>query len=314
MNLYYFGTALSLSALYMIAGCGSLFAIKSGEFNMGGEGQIYAGGFICAIFLNFAGKINLPAVFAVFLAIVAAFLISGFLAFLSSILKNYKNASPLFTTFIISASIIPLIDGLIAGPFRTNEGNLLSTAFINQNYRFFSILPPSSCNASLFFAVFLCIALYFFFDRSSFGRKITIFGISPEFSKYSGYNNFLMRNFSLFISGGLHGICGAVAVLGTYFTCHSGFYSGMGWNALSASLIAGLNPVLLIPSSVVLAFIVTYADKFALFNNLGFDISSLIQGIILFMIGFCLKGSVFADFAKEIKTSSLKKRSQEAQK
>lgn len=314
MNLYYFGTALSLSALYMIAGCGSLFAIKSGEFNMGGEGQIYAGGFICAIFLDFAGKINLPSFLSIFLAMTAAFLIPAFLAFLSSILKNYKNASPLFTSFIISATIIPLIDGLIAGPFRTTEGNLLSTAFINQDYRFVSILPPSSCNPSLFFAVFLCIALYFFFDRTSSGRKITIFGISPEFSKYSGYNNFMMRNFSLFISGGLHGICGATAVIGTYFTCHSGFYSGMGWNALSASLIAGSNSIFLIPSSIVLAFIVTYTDKFALFNNLGFDISSLIQGIILFMIGFCLKGSVFADFVQNFRTSGFKKRNVGGQK
>ena len=51
MNLYYLGSALNLSGLYMIAGSGALISIKSGDFNLGGEGQIYLGGFVSAVLL-----------------------------------------------------------------------------------------------------------------------------------------------------------------------------------------------------------------------------------------------------------------------
>ena len=91
---------------------------------------------------------------------------------------------------------------------------------------------------------------------------------------------------SALLSGALHGLTGAAAILGTYFTCHQGFYSGMGWNAFSAALIASANPLALIPSSLLMGFMTTYANRYALFHNFGFDISSLIQAIILLIIAF----------------------------
>jgi hypothetical protein len=35
-----------------------------------------------------------------------------------------------------------------------------------------------------------------------------------------------------------------------------------------------------------MGFITTYSNKFALYHNFGFDISSLIQAVILFLISF----------------------------
>ena len=71
---------------------------------------------------------------------------------------------------------------------------------------------------------------------------------------------------------------------GTYFTCHSGFYSGMGWNALSVAMIARTRPLLIIPVSVLISALMTYSGRFALYSNLDFDVNALIQALILFMI------------------------------
>lgn len=282
MNLYYFGSAFNLASLYMLAGLGACVAIKSGEFNLGGEGQIYAGGFVAAVVL--VKLQSLPGVAAVPLAFLCAFLISAFIALISALLKQYKNADFLFTSFIASSAVIPIIDGFVAGPFRGKTGNLLATPFIADKFQFNSILPPSTCNLSFPVSIILCVLGFLFLYRTSYGRKICIFGVSKEFALYSGYNQMEITYGAAILSGGLHGICGAAAICGTYYTCHSGFYAGMGWNALSAALIAFANPLLLLPSSVVLAFIITYANKFGLYHNFGFDISSIIQAAILFLI------------------------------
>lgn len=283
MNVYYLGSALNLSSLYMLAGSGALISIKSGDFNLGGEGQIYLGGFISAIILANCG---LPAFFAVLLAVAAAFISSALLAALSAVFKIFRNADFLFTSFIASAAIIPFLDGLISGPARSKTDNLLATPFIPDAVRLPSILQPSPLNASFFIALALCIGLWFLINRTAWGRQISVLGISPEFSRFAGFACRKLSLSSALLSGGLHGLAGAAAILGTYFTCHQGFYSGMGWNAFSAALIAGANPLALIPSSFLMGFMTTYANHYALFHNFGFDISSLIQAAILFLIAF----------------------------
>ena len=283
MNIYYTGSALNLSALYMFAGSGALISIKSGDFNLGGEGQIYLGGFVSAVIL--AGT-QLPLSFALPLAVLAAFASSALLAALSALFKIMRNADFLFTSFIASAAIVPFIDGLISGPARSKSDNLLATAFIPEAVRLPSILEPSPLNASFFLAVALCMAVWFLLFRTGWGRRLCILGTSPEFSRFAGFECKKLSLSSAIISGGLHGLTGAAAILGTYFTCHQGFYSGMGWNAFSAALIAGANPLALIPSSLLMGFMTTYANRYALFHNFGFDVSSLIQAVILFLIAF----------------------------
>lgn len=284
MNLYFLGTALNLATLFMIAGAGACVSIKCGEINLGGEGQIYLGGFIAAIVLNNPLICKLPGFLGIIIAFLAAFFFTGILGLVSGVLYQKKDANILFTSFIISVAIIPLIDGLIAGPFRSKTGNLLATQFIMEKFRFPSIMRPSPLNITIFLAVLLCIILAFLFYRTATGRKHRIFGISHNFADYIGYDISTIVYNSTFYSAGYHGLCGAVAVCGTYFTCHSGFYAGLGWNTLTAALIAAGNPLILIFSSIGLAIIVTYSNSFGIFYNTGFDISSIIQAIILFVI------------------------------
>ena len=306
MNVYYLGSALNLSSLYMLAGCGALISIKSGDFNLGGEGQIYLGGFISAIIL---ANCRLPVFFAILFAVAASFICSAVLAAFSAVFKIFRNADFLFTSFISSAAIIPFLDGLIGGPARSKTDNLLATPFIPEAVRLSSILKPSPLNASFIIALIFCIGLWFLLNRTTWGRQICILGISPEFSRYAGFACRKLSMTSAILSGGLHGLAGAAAILGTYFTCHQGFYSGMGWNAFSAALIAGTNPLALIPSSFLMGFMTTYANRYALFHNFGFDISSLIQAVILFMIAFPIldkAGKNIRDFSHNIPRRSSK--------
>lgn len=283
MNVYYLGSALNLSALYMMAGTGALISIKSGDFNLGGEGQIYLGGFVSAVIL---ANTSLPPFAAVLLALTAGIVCSALLAALSAVFKILRNADFLFTSFIASAAIIPFIDGLISGPARSKTDNLLATAFIPEAVRLPSILEPSPLNASFIFAVALCVAAWFLLFRTGWGRQLCILGTSPEFSRFAGFACKKLTLSSALLSGALHGLTGAAAILGTYFTCHQGFYTGMGWNAFSAALIAGANPLALIPSSFLMGFMITNANRYALFHNFGFDMSGLLQAVILFGIAF----------------------------
>ena len=282
--MYYFGLALSLSVIYMIAGLGASFTLKTGQINLAGEGLIYAGGFLCAIILNVFASHNVPAFLAVSISMLVCANIGALLMLFCEFLRKYKKADFLLTTFITSSAIIPLIDGLVSGPFRTKSGNLLATPYIATQYRFTSILKPSPLNCSIFAAILICLTADIFFKKNRFGKMTQIYGISPQFSSYSGFPCGAITFTAAGISGALHSLAGAIAVCGIYFTCHSGFYSGMGWNALSVAMLAKTRPAAIIPFSIFMAALMTYSSRFALYSNLDFDVNSLIQAVILFMI------------------------------
>lgn len=294
INIYFVGTVLNLASIYMIAGLGATISLASGAFNLGGEGQIYAGGFVAAMILSSSWCAKLPVFIGLIIAFAAAFFVSAALTIISGVLLRIRNADFLFTSFIVSAAVIPLIDGLISGPCRSHSDNLLATPFIAEKFRFLHIMPPSSLDISILFAPLLCILYWFIFNRTKNGRKLLIYGISRDFAEYAGINSKRVIHTTSIASGGLHGICGALAICGTYFTCHSGFYMSMGWNAFSTALIARANPLLLIPSSIFLAFITNASDLISMYNNLGFDLSSIIQAVLLFIIAN-LRRPVYVD-------------------
>ena len=282
MTLYEFGNILNFASFYMVAGSGAAISMKAGEFNLGGEGQIYAGGFCAALVL--AKMEGAPAGLAVPLALAAGALVSAILCFLSALLRKYRGASFLLTSFIISSAVIPLINGLIAGPFRGNTGNLLATPFIQKSFRFARLLPPSSLNISFFAGIIICILGWAFLFKTRLGQKTCIFGISREFALYSGFSEKTVTFTSALTGGALHGLCGAFIVGGTYYTCHSGFYAGIGWTGLTAAMIAGANPLFVIPSSIFLGGLTTFINTFTLHHNVGYDLGAIIQAFIMFLV------------------------------
>ena len=279
---YYFGSMLNTASLLMVAGAGAAFSIRGGNMNLGGEGQVYLGGFLAGLILSKSWAI--PA-FAQFTIALLVCLLSGILsAACSALLKEIRDAEVLLTSFLLSAALIPIIDSCITSINGKSGQNLLALPYIKDEFCMKQILSPSSLNISFFIAILICILLWFILEKTSSGQKIAIWGKAPLFALYSGYSSKANSFSTLAVSGALHALTGFFAVCGTYFTCHKGFYVGMGWNALSTALIAASNPLLVIPSSLALAWLYTSADRIGLTQGFTFDISAILQGFILFAI------------------------------
>ncbi|MBP5174826.1 MAG: ABC transporter permease [Treponema sp.] len=281
-STYYFGSMLNTASFLMIAGAGAAFSIRGGNMNLSGEGQVYLGGFIAGLVLSSSWTVPPFIQFCTALLLCVA---SGIVAAsVSALLKEMRNAEVLLTSFLLSAALIPIIDSLITAINGKSGQNLLALPYINEAFCMKAILPPSSLNMSFFIAVFICIILALILEKTSSGRKIAIWGKAPLFAQYSGCSSKANSFFTLAVSGALHALTGFFAVCGTYFTCHKGFYAGMGWNALSTALIARSNPLLVIPVSLALACLYPSADCIGLTQGFAFDISAILQGFILFAI------------------------------
>ena len=284
-SAFYAGNWLNTATLLLAAALGAYTSITAGSINLGGEGQVYAGGFVAALVLGYLPE--LPVYAAIPMLILAAVLsaaASTAMMAVPAVLKTHRNIEVLLSSFLLSGAVIPCIDSAITNVFRAKDGNLLATPFLNQCFRLSQILKPSSLNISIFVVLIIAALFLFILTRTKTGRVFRITGSAPAFAQLSGFN--VKKNFvsGMLLSGSLHGLCGFLAVTGTHFTCHSGFYSGFGWNALTAALIAGKNPAMLIPSVLVLSFIYTGCEKTVLTGSMNPDMTFIIQAVILLFV------------------------------
>ncbi|UCF09461.1 MAG: ABC transporter permease [Candidatus Bipolaricaulota bacterium] len=279
---YYFGNMLNQSIGLIFTGLGIAVAFRSSTFNLGGEGQAYAGAMaatvICLSLPSLTGIVGGTA------AILGAIATGAFLAGLSGFFRMRWGTDQLISSFLISAAVILIVNYLVTGPLDDPTNSMLTTARIGQQYQFLRIFKPSKLDISIVFAVAAAIATYFFMQRSHWGYEMRMCGINREFSRYAGINVAKYLMVPMAISGGFHGLAGAVAVMGTHYRCLKGVTAGLGWNGIAVALIAKNNPVAVIPAALFFAYLDAGARAAMLHADVTFELAKIAQAVIFFLV------------------------------
>ena len=279
---YYLGNMLNQAIALMFTGLGIAVAFKSSTFNLGGEGQAYSGALVATVIL--LALPNMPGIVGGTAAIIAAVAMGAFLAGLSGFFRMRWGTDQLISSFLVSAAVILMINYLVTGPLDDPTNSMLTTARIAEQYQFLRIFRPSKLDLSIFFAVAAAIGTYFFMQRTHWGYEMRMCGINREFSKYAGINVAKYMMVPMAISGGFHGLAGAVSVMGTHYRCLKGVTAGLGWNGIAVALIAKNNPVAVIPAALFFAYLDAGAKAAMLHSDVTFELAKIAQAVIFFLV------------------------------
>ncbi len=281
-NAYYFGNMLNQTIPLIFTGLGIAVAFKSSIFNLGGEGQVYAGALaatvICLLLPNAMGTAG------GILAIAGAIAAGAVLAGLSGFFRMKWGTDELISSFLISSAVVLIINYFITGPLNDPENNLLTTRKIAEQYHLLRIFRPSKLDISIVFAVIIAIGTYFFLQRTHWGYEMRMCGINREFARYGGINVPKYLFLPMVISGGFHGLGGSISILGTHYRCLKGVTAGMGWNGIAVALIAKNNPIAVIPAAVFFAYLEAGAKAAMLHSDVTFEIAAVAQSIIFYLV------------------------------
>ena len=280
-NLWFSGNTLDSMALLLTAALGAVVAFRGGCFNLGGEGQIYLGG--CAAAIVLLNKNTLPGPFMLLSAAVAASAAGAVMGGVCGLLRKKTRASELITSFLLAASLIPVGDHLISSVFRSPGMNLLATDKFSSDRVLPNILPPSSLSLSIIFALVLIFLFQFFLRRTATGYRFHIAGAAPDLALFAGIDADKRFVPAMAVSGALAGFAGFFAVAGTYGMCYQGFSAGLGWNGIALALIAGNEPLLLLPVVFVFGSIKAGASAVILQSGFGFETAAFIESAILLL-------------------------------
>jgi riboflavin transport system permease protein len=286
-NLYYFGNMLNAAVALTIAGLAACVAFASKNFNLGGEGQVYAGA-IAAVFVCISMPEGSPVLVPI-LAAAAAMATGGLLGWFSGFLKRSLSVDELISSFLVSSAVVFIGDFLVTGPLQDPASNFQTTQTISAGFRFEKLLPPSSLSTGCIVAPAAVAALWFLLTRTRFGFELRTTGRNGEFAKYCGIDTGFYASASMALSGALYGFAGAALILGTYFKVMKGFSAGIGWSGLAVALVAGNNPLAVLPAALFFA----YVDAGAKAVMVGADVSSEIVGVVQSVVFFLVTARAF---------------------
>jgi len=296
-NVFAFGNMINDSVPLIIGALGVIIAMKTGNLNLGGEGQVYLGAFVTtAASLAFSDMFSgyFFGVTGTAIAVMLGAICSGLLAAISGFCKAMWNTNELITTFLLSCAVIPIVNFLVTGHFLDTETSLISTRKISEIMRLPLIFKPSSLSTGIFIAFVFVILMHLFLIRTKLGFEFRMAGHNELFARYAGINTKLNTVIAMALSGCLYGFAGSISILGTYYAVIKEFSSGLGWNGLAVALIARFYPPAVIPAALFLAWLGIGARISMQNTGLSTEVASIVQAVILFFCTSVILQNIFS--------------------
>jgi len=213
---------LILTASLILTGLAVAFAFRCGLFNIGGQGQYFAGAYV-AIWIgsSFAG---MNSFWHILFAIVAAGLAGAAFAGIAGILKATVGAHEVITTIMLN--FVALYAGLYlfgqGGPlqnkdqvFSPTSNEVLDKARVPV---FWGDPFLQGLHVGLFLSLAALVAFWVIINRTTLGYEVRAVGFNPEAARYGGIS--VARNYflAMAIAGSFAGLAGAIDMLGWRFS------------------------------------------------------------------------------------------------
>ena len=239
-----------------LAGLAVAFAFRAGVWNIGAEGQIYAG----AVGAIWVGLILGPAVAdtpILAVGVTATALLSSAIAgaawaAVPAGLLVGRGVNEVVSTILLNFVAIHLVSLLVGGPLQERRGIFQQTDQVVEAVRIPALVPGTRVHLGLALAFAAGIGLWAFFRWTRLGFRVRAVGAAPRAAASAGLISVdRIKVGALLCSGALAGVAGGVEVLGVTFALYAGLSPGWGYVAIAVALLGGLRPPTVLAAAVL---------------------------------------------------------------
>lgn len=291
LNPYGLAQMIFKATPLIIAGLSIALGFRAGLFNIGSEGQIIVGGFLCA-YVGFTFT-NLNSFILIPLCLIAAFVGGALWAGIPAILRIKTGAHEVITTIMMNFIAMALTNYFITYHFHVPETvhtqSISSSAFLGRLDHFITAFKGSPANMSFVIAILLCVICWWVISKTPYGYETRAVGFNPNAAKTAGIN--INRNlFTTFlISGGLSGLASINFIMGYKHYFEEGFSQGVGFMAIAVALVGQNNPFGIIFSALLFGAL---SHGTLVINALvPKDIIQILEALVIF---FVISSNIFA--------------------
>ena len=288
------GTVLANAAPLIMTGLSVGFAFKTGLFNIGAAGQYTLGAFgalYCAIVLH------LPW----YLCLLAAMVLGALWGAIPGIFKAYLNINEVITAIMFNWIGLYMVNDFMYGKGKSPMYDMSTTKTYSLRKVAKESMIPSygmsdvfgklqSVTIAIFIAIFFAVIVYIILQKTTFGYELKACGFNKNAAQYAGINDKRNIILSMTIAGALAGIGAGLYYLSTVAEWNpqvSTALPAIGFNGISAALLAASNPIGTIFSSLFISYITVGGTKLST-QYYTKEIADVITAIIIYLCAFSL--------------------------
>lgn len=275
------GRTLEKSTPLIFNGLAVAFAFKAGLFNIGTQGQLLLGALVAAAagsaLQGLPGHIHAP------LALLAGASAGALFGMGKGLLKAYTGAHEVITGIMLNYVAINLTDFFASGPLKDpTPGNIIArTPEILATSRLPSLFGIS---AGFPLAIAVAIGVWWILTYTPLGFEVRTVGGNHHAARSAGIGVSRTIVLTMFFSGMLAGMGGAVETQCVVHRFQPGFNTGLGFEGITIALMGRTHPVGVVLASILVGAMKAGTNLMQFRTGVSRDIVDVIQALILFFV------------------------------
>ncbi|MEJ8822883.1 ABC transporter permease [Variovorax humicola] len=247
-----------------LTGLSAAVAFRARLFNIGAEGQLYAGA-LAAIAVGgmHDGTGFDVSAWILFPAMMAAAALAGALLLLGPALMKAKlGVDEVVTTLLFNFIVLLGVSALLDGPMKdpTAMGWPQSVA-LQGELELGKLIEQTRVHTGLLWAMVLSVALWALLKHTVLGFDIRAVGANPRAAAFAGVGTTRTVVAVALLSGAMAGLAGAIEVAGRTSYVTLDMSPGYGYSGIVIAMLAGLHPLGVMAASVFVAGVLVGADS-----------------------------------------------------
>jgi simple sugar transport system permease protein len=279
-------TLLKASPL-LFTGLAVALSFRCGVWNIGAEGQLYAGA-LAATAVATRLLPGAPAAVLAPLMSLAGAAGGALLAAMAGALRAVRGVSEVISTILLNFVAIQAVSLAVHGPLQE-----ASRAYPQSDALPAAALLPAfgRVHLGVAIAVALAFAVQLLIFHTALGFRLRAVGLSPRAARFAGISPERHALVSISIAGALAGLAGAFEVAGVTERLYEGLSPGYGYTAIAVALLARLSPLAAVPAALFFGALEAGAGAMQRTAGVPSVVTQIVQGlVILIFVAIPLKG------------------------
>ncbi len=268
----------------MLTGLSAAVAFRARLFNIGAEGQLYAGALAAVAVGGLHGGVGFALhPWLLFPAMMAAAALAGALLLLGpALLKSRLGVDEVVTTLLLNFIVLLFVSMMLDGPMKDPTAmGWPQSVVLHDALQLDKLIARTRVHTGLLWAVALAVALWALMKFGTLGFEIRAVGANARAAAFAGMPvGWVMVKVAL-LSGALAGLAGAIEVAGRTGYVTLDMSPGYGYSGIVIAMLAALNPLGVVAAAVFVAGILVGADGMSRAVNVPTYIADVIVAVSL---------------------------------
>ena len=248
----------------ILTGLAAAVAFKARLYNIGGEGQLYAGAMAAVAVGGLHGGTGFeqPA-WLLFPLMMAAAAMAGALLLLGpALMKSKLGVDEVVTTLLLNFIVLLGVSALLDGAMKDSSAmGWPQSVAIQDSLQLGKLIERSRVHTGLLWALGLALALWAVLSHTTTGFQIRAVGANARAAAFAGLPVAWVTVKVALVSGALAGLAGAIEVAGRAGYVTLDMSPGYGSSGVVIAMLAALNPLGVVAAAIFVAGILVGADS-----------------------------------------------------